>query len=308
MTALEQTLEDYLRIRRAMGYKLVRDGKLLAQFIVFLNDRAPRVTTELALTWAQLPCSQNPAWASNRLTVVRGFATYLHTIDPASEVPPTGMLASGKRRATPFIYSDDEIAALIDAATILNSPLRRATYQTLIALLAVTGMRIGEVISLDRGDVDAKHAVLNVRNGKFGKSREIPLHPTTVRALTNYQRGRDDWLPSPLTHAVFISPAGTRLLQHNVGATFRQLVSHAGLSARSASCRPRPHDLRHTFAVRAIIDAYQSGCDVQARLALLATYLGHADPAATYWYLSATPELMALAGERLERYLHRGER
>jgi len=308
MTALDQALADYLRIRRAMGYKLIRDGKLLEQFLAFLDDRgARRITTELALAWAQLPSGPNPSWPANRLTVVRGFAVYLQTLDPASEVPPSRLLAAGQRRATPYLYSDEEIAALIAAASILRYPLRTETYQTLIALLAATGMRIGEAINLDRADIDTAHGLLTVRAGKFGKSREIPLHPSTVRGLADYQRRRDRWLPSPSTPAVFISPAGTRLLYHNASTTFCKLVRHAGLTPRSASCRPRLHDLRHTFAVRTITDAYASGEDVGARLALLCTYLGHIDPAATYWYLSAAPELMTLAGERLERHLQGGQ-
>jgi integrase len=304
MTAFEQALGDYLRIRRAMGYRLVRDGKLLAQFIAFLGDQgASTITTELALQWAQLPSGKNPAWPANRLTVVRRFAIYLQTINPSTQVPPTGLLPSGQRRATPYLYSDAEITALITAAQILSSPLRIATYQTLIALLSVSGMRIGEAINLDRQDLDTRHGVLTIRNTKFGKSREIPLHPSTTQALATYQRRRDGWLPEPSTPAVFISPAGTRLLHHNVGWTFGKLVRHAGLTPRSASCRPRVHDIRHTMAVRTIIDAYTSGQDVQAQLARLCTYLGHLDPGATYWYLSAAPELMALAGERLERHL-----
>jgi integrase len=250
MSALDQALADYLRIRRAMGYKLVRDGKLLAQFIGFLNDRdTPRVTTELALEWAQLPRSGNPSWAANRLTVVRGFAKYLQTIDPASEVPPTGLLAAGQRRATPYLYSDADITALIEATSILRSPLRAATYGTLIALLAVSGMRIGEAINLDRGDIDSAHGVVTVRNAKHGKTREIALHPSTVRALDGYQHDLDRWLRSPSTQAVFISPAGTRLVYHNVSWTFSKLARHAGLSARSGSCRPRLHEYADVFVM-----------------------------------------------------------
>jgi integrase/recombinase XerD len=304
MSALGQALADYLTMRRAMGYKLVRDGKLLAQFVAYLDDLgADTVTTELALTWATLPAGGSASWWANRLTIVRGFAAYLHTLDPTAEVPPARLLPAGSRRATPYLYSDDQIAALIAAAGTLRFALRTATYRTLLGLLAVTGMRVGEAIRLDRDDIDHKHGLLLVRDGKFGKSRELPLHPSTSRALRDYERTRDRLCPSPSTPALLVSTAGTRLLYYNVDWTFLKLVRRAGLRPRSASCRPRLHDLRHTFAVRTILDAYRSGGDVHARLALLATYLGHVDPAKTYWYLSAAPELMALAGQRLERHL-----
>jgi len=218
-------------------------------------------------------------------------------------VPAAELLPGRPRRATPYLYSDVEIAALIAAADTLRFPLRVATYKTLIGLLAVTGMRVGEAIRLDRDDLDLAHELLVVRDGKFGKSRELPLQPSTIRALRDYLRLRDRLHPAPSAPALLISPAGTRLLYCNVHATFRQLRRRAGLQPRSASCRPRIHDLRHTFAVRTLLDAYRSEADVQARLPLLSTYLGHVDPGATYWYLSAAPELLALAGERLERHL-----
>jgi integrase/recombinase XerD len=176
----------------------------------------------------------------------------------------------------------------------------------LIALLAVTGMRVGEAISLDCGDFDAVNGLLIIRNGKFGKSRALPLHPSTVTALGEYL-GRDDRpCRPPNTPALFISTAGTRLLYTNVQPTFHQLVRQAGLKPRSASCRPRLHDMRHAFAVHTILDGYRDGGDPEGRLALLSAYLGHVDPGKTYWYLSAAPELLELAGERLERHLGGG--
>ncbi len=189
------------------------------------------------------------------------------------------------------------------AAGTLRSPLRAATYQTLIGLLAVTGLRVGEAIRLDRDDIDWNQGLLIVRNSKFGKSREIPLHETAVRALRDYSRERDQLYRAPSVPAVFISTAGTRLLYCNVNWTFLRLVHRAGLKPRSGSCRPRLHDLRHSFAVRTLLEAHQSGSDVKVRLSLLSTYLGHVDPAATYWYLSAAPELLALAGHRLDDHL-----
>lgn len=189
------------------------------------------------------------------------------------------------------------------AATALPSSLRVLTYQTLITLLAVTGMRIGEAIRLDRTDCDLGAGVLTVRLSKFGKSRELPLHASTVDALRSYLRRRDQLFPQPKALSLFITTAGTRLMYCGVHWTWLRLVHTAGLSPRSSQCRPRIHDLRHSFAVRTIIDAYRADVNVAARLPLLSTYLGHVDPANTYWYLSAAPELLGLAGQRLERLL-----
>jgi integrase len=201
------------------------------------------------------------------------------------------------------LYSDAEITALIAAADTLPTPLRRATFGALIGLLAVTGIRVGEAIALDRGDVDLAAGRLTVRFGKFGKARELVLHPSSVEALRRYQRLRDRRAPRTGTSALFVSLAGTRLLYCNVHYAFHRLVRLAGLTPRSASCRPRIHDLRHSFAVRAMLDAYAAGQDGQARLTLLSTWLGHVHPGSTYWYLSASPELMAVAGQRLEHHL-----
>jgi integrase len=173
----------------------------------------------------------------------------------------------------------------------------------LIGLLAVTGIRVGEAIALDRGDVDLAAGRLVVRYGKFGKTRELDLHPTTVDALRRYQRVRDRLAPVTGTSALLVSTAGTRLIYCNVHHAFHRLVGLAGLAPRSGSCRPRIHDLRHSFAVAAMLDAYAAGEDGQTRLTLLSTWLGHVHPASTYWYLSASPELMALAGQRLESHL-----
>jgi integrase len=303
MSPLRQALAGYLAVRRSLGYKLERPEKLLGQFISWLEDAgAATVTTEHALAWATLP-GGDAYWHAYRLSVVRGFAAYLHTIDPSAQVPPAGLIPAQPHRATPYLYSGDEIAALIAAAAGLRFPLRVATYQTLIGLLAVTGMRVGEAIRLDRGDLDFADRVVTVRESKFGKTRLLPLHQSTAEALGGYLRLRDQLHPEPATAAVFISPAGTRLLYCNVHATWKLLAASAGLAPRSGACRPRIHDLRHSFAVASLLDAYAAGQDGQARLALLSTYLGHADPRHTYWYLSAAPELLALAGRRLDDHL-----
>lgn len=305
---LRPVLADYLALRRALGYRLARPEKLLNQFLTYLEAAGHDVVTvNDALEWAQLPSNGGSNWWGYRLSAVRGFATHLHGLDPAHEVPPSELLPQRPRRATPYLYSAQEIAALMAAASSLRTPLRRATMTTLIGLLAVTGMRVGEAIAADRTDLNLDAGRLLVRYGKFGKARELWLHPSTVTALKHYQRLRDHCAPPTGTAALFVSTAGTRLLYCNVHNTFHRLVKHAGLAPRSASCRPRIHDLRHSFAVNAMIDAYATGQDGQTRLTLLSTWLGHVTPASTYWYLSASPELMAEAGLRLEAHLNRDQ-
>ena len=232
-----------------------------------------------------------------------GFVTYLHGLDPAHEVPASDLLPQRPVRANPYLYSDAEIAALIAATGSLRTPLRQATFATLIGLLAVTGIRVGEAIGLNRGDVDLRAGLLLIRHGKFDKARELVLHSTTVDALRRYQRIRDRNAPPTETPALLVSTAGSRLLYCNLHHTFHRLVCLAGLGPRSALCRPRIHDLRHSFAVRAMLDAYAAGQDGQLRLTLLSTWLGHVHPGSTYWYLSASPDLMAVAGQRLEAHL-----
>lgn len=307
MSALRQALVDYLAVRRALGYQLKRTEKLLAQFVTYLEDRGEkRVSTETALAWATLPRSAHPSWTYGRLCVVRGFAAHVRTIDPATEIPPADLLPRQRCRATPYLYSDEDVAALMTAAATLRSPHRVATYRTLIGLLVVSGMRVGEAIGLNRGDFDSVNGLLIVRNGKFGKSRELPLHPSAVEAVRSYLQRRDRPPAAASTPALFVSTAGTRLLLGKVESTFHQLVCRGGLKPRSASCRPRLHDHRHSFAVRTVLDGYRDDGDPGARLALLSTYLGHVEPRDTYWYLSAAPELLALAAGRLERHLGGG--
>jgi integrase len=302
---LSKALADYLALRRALGYRLVRPEKLLGQFLNYLHDAGlDVVTVDAALDWAQLPArGQGSSWWAYRLSVVRGFATYLHGLDPAHEVPATDLLPTRPQRAVPYLYSQSQVAALIAATGSLRNCLRQGTFATLIGLLAVTGMRIGEAIALDRGDVDLKGGLLLIRHGKFDKTRELALHPSTVVALSEYQQLRDQAVTVTETPAFFVSMAGTRLLYCNVHHTFHRLVARAGLEPRSVPCRPRIHDLRHTFAVEAMQHAYAAGEDGQTRLTLLSTWLGHVHPGSTYWYLSASPELMALAGQRLEAHL-----
>jgi integrase len=304
---LRDALEDYLLLRRALGFKLASAARLLGQFVSYLEARGTStVTTSDALAWATLPAGASPAWQAIRLGAVRGFAAYLHGTDPSVQVPPAGLIRRGDDRATPYLYSDAEISALITAAAGLRPRVRAATYQTLISLLAVSGIRIGEAIGLDRGDLDERSGLLVVRDAKFGKSRLVPLHPSTTAALTRYAALRDEHHPRPASPALFLSAAGTRLLHSNIGLTFTQLARQAGLTRRSASCRPRVHDIRHSFAVATVLGWYASGADVAAMMPRLSTYLGHTDPKHTFWYLSAAPELMALAGKKLDAHLAGG--
>lgn len=302
-SVLARHLSDYLAMRRALGFKLERPGALMAQFVDYLDEAgAAVITIDAALAWAARPEGASRYWWSRRLAAARLFAKYMASIDPATEVPPADLLASPILRATPFIYSPADIAALMAAARDSTSvPLIAATYATLIGLLAVTGMRVGEAISLDRDDVDLDEGVLEVRQGKFGKSRELVLHPSTVTAMRDYAALRDRAARPWRTPAWFVSSRGSRLIYKNVHYRFHQLTRAAGLAPQSPACRPRIHDLRHTFAVTTVLGWYRSGADVQARLPLLSTYLGHVDPGSTYWYLTATPELMQAVSRRLEQ-------
>jgi len=303
MSDLRSALGDYLTMRRGLGFTLAREEKLLTQFLAYLDQRgAAGLTLDDAVAWATAPAGASPAWLAKRMSVVRGFAGYLRTLDPSVQVPPAGLVPGRRRRAVPYLYSDADTAALLAAARGLRYPMVTATYETLFGLLAVTGMRIGEAIRLDDDDFDAENGLLTVRASKQGRSRQLPLHPTTVAALRAYRRDRDAFRPRPVSSALFVSIEGTRLLIADAGATFRRLAGRAGLTPRSSACRPRPHDLRHSLAVATLLGWYRDGGDVAARLPLLSAYLGHADPKSTYWYLEAAPELLAEAAHRLEAH------
>jgi integrase len=306
---LLEALDDYLRLRRAMGYSLARAEKLLRQFIEFLTagDHLT-ITVEDTLAWVKLPAGASPSWVGFRMTVARGFLTYLHTLDPDVRVPPAGLLPGTTRRSVPYLYSDADIGVLLAQAQRLRTSLRVSTISTLICLLSVTGLRVGEAIGLDDDDLDPVTGLLLVRQAKGGRHRLVPLHPSTVAALSSYQHQRDTTFGprhgDPRTNvqeqALLVSSVGTRLGYENVSWTFTKLVRRGGLTARAGSRNPCLHDLRHTFAVHTLLDWYRDGGDIPARLPLLSTYLGHAEPAHTYWYLQAAPELMAEAAVRLE--------
>lgn len=302
MSPLRDALADYLRIRRRLGFEMPQDGRLLEGFVAFCEQAgAERITTELALAWARTPVHAHPHSWARRLGVVRGFARHVATIDPSSEVPSTDLLPGHRPRLAPYIYTDAQIAALMAAAGKLSPPLRAARHQTLIGLLAVTGMRPGEALALDRRDVDLGRGVLHVRAGKQNKQREVPVHQSTIHALRGYARLRDTHCPKPATPAFFLSATGRRMARGELNRTFTQLVREVGLDGCGARARPRPYDLRHALAVRTLLEWHHAGENVDRRMPLLSTYLGHTDPASTYWYLEAVPELLELISRRLQQ-------
>lgn len=298
MSELHQHLEDYLRLRRALGFKLAFPGQVLPSLIGYLETAsAATVTAELAIAWAGLPRGVLPITWAHRLGAARGFARYLKTINPATEVPPAGVWPSVTPRPQPWIWAEADIRRLLAATRALRPPLRAATYQTLLGLLAATGMRLGEAIALDRADTDLDDGLLTIRDAKFGRSRLVPLHPTVTSALRSYAACRDRLCSSPATTRFFVSTVGTPLRTSLVDHTFAQLTTALGL--RTPARRPRVHDLRHSFAVRQLLQWHRSGADPNTRMPVLSAYLGHVSPAGTYWYLTAVPELMELAAARL---------
>ena len=294
--------EEYLQLRQALGHELAEAARLLPRFVAHLDAAgATTITIEAALTWALQPdVGADSKVRARRMTVARAFARHMAGLDPDTQIPPPGLVPYRHRWRPPFIYTGCDIQALMSQTTAtIPTPARAATYQTVIGLLAATGMRIGEALRLDRGDVDWDEQVITIRASKFTKSRELPLTPSTTQALAAYARERDRSLPRPRERTFFVSTIGTAVIYSDFGATFRALVRDSGVG-RDASARPRIHDLRHTFAVRTMIDWYRAGENVNTLLPRLSTYLGHRDPGCTYWYLSAAPELLALAAGRLE--------
>jgi integrase len=303
VTGLRRAAEDYLGMRRTLGFKLTTQGAQLMSFVGYCESAgSDRITSELALQWATTTRSRSrhDAYLARRLMTVRIFARHYQTLDPDSEIPPEDALPHHKCRIAPYLYSSQEITALLDAAARLRPPLRAATWQTLIGLLAVTGMRKSEACRLDDGHLDLDHATLVVLDSKFGKSRRLFLHPSAVAALRDYRQRRDQWCPHRAEPSFFVSIRGTRLDAENLSATFNALVEAAGITTLARHRRPRLHDLRHSFTVAALIEFYHDGGDVQSRLPILSTWLGHVDPKSTYWYLQQVPQLLALAADRLE--------
>jgi integrase/recombinase XerD len=288
MSAWAGRAEEYLRIRRMLGHELAEAARLLPRFVAYLDHvGAEVITVEAALAWAQQPQARPGGKVQAvRMTVARGFARHMAGIDPRTQVPPLGLLPYRKRWRPPFIYSDADIQALMaQVPRVVRSPLRAATYQTLIGLLAATGMWVGEALRLQCGQIDWAEGVLTVHATKFGKSREVPLAPSTVQALAAYAQARDQQFPRPKTSAFLVSTAGTPVAYPHFGAAFRRIVQASGVGAGSP-VRPRVHDIRHSFAVHTLAGWYRAGEDVSALLPRLSTYLGHRDPVSTYWYYS----------------------
>ena len=298
MSDLRQAVADYLAIRHALGFQLRGYDRLLGDLVDELQAAGEStLTTELAVAWATEPAGAQPFRWKARLSVARGFALYLQTIDPATQVPPSNLLAYRRARPTPYLYSGAEIDALLDATDTLTPALRAATYRALLGLLAVTGMRVGEAIALDRDDVDLRERRLAIRKAKHS-ARQLPLHPSTAKALDAYARRRDRSAQHPRRAASSSRPASTNLICECVRETFIKLRRTAGLE-QAARRSPRIHDLRHRFAVQTLLDWHRAGDDVAARLPLLSAWLGHRHPASTYYYLQAAPELLALTAQRL---------
>lgn len=303
MSSLGEALNEYLAIRRALGFELREVAGCLRTFVTFLEtNSATHITTELALGWATRPGASQPSTWAWRLGMVRRFAAWLSAAEPRTEIPPAGLLPYRYQRKRPHIFSDEEIEQILGLAAQLPSEkgLRAHTYATLFGLLAVSGMRVNEAVKLDSLDVDLGHGILTVRRTKFGKSRHVPVHPSTVAALQQYADSRDRIIAKPV-QAFFVSERGTRITDCMARYTFARLSQQLGLrsAAKGHGRGPRLHDMRHRFAARTLIHWYRSGLDVERELPKLATYLGHVHINETYWYLEAVPELLQLATERV---------
>ncbi len=305
MNTLREAVGEYLDMRRGLGFKLHDAGKLLLKFVTFLEQhRASSITSELALTWAQQPSTAQPAEWGRRLSIVRVFARHRRATDPGTEIPPDGLLPFRPKRARPYLYSNQEIKALLRAALALPSRggLRPWTYHCLFGLLSVSGLRLGEVRNLELPDVDLRAAVLTIRGAKFGKSRLVPLHASTRDVLADYLRRRHQrWATRPVSSYVFVSNRGNRLDGGEIHRTFYALSRQIGLRGPSDRHGPRLHDLRHRFAGMTLLRWYRSGKDPERHLPILSAYLGHVHVSDTFWYLSAWPELMQEAMSRLDR-------
>jgi integrase len=301
MNPLKKAVKDYLKMRRALGYKLLKESSRLLNFIAFLQARGmDHITIPLALEWAKQNSQAQPSDWTQRLTCVRGFARYWKAVDPRTEIPPWGLLPYRYRRARPYLYSKQEVRRLLQGAGKLEG-LRGQMYRCLFGLLAVTGLRISEALNLRPEEVDLKQGLLVIAGAKFGKSRFVPLHPSTQKVLAEYARERDRVFEGNLPH-FFVSQRGHRLDGAEVRRTFYKLSRQIGLRGPQASHGPRLHDFRHRFALEILLGWYRSGREVERLLPVLSTYLGHVHVSDTYWYLTACPELMGLAVKRVEHY------
>ena len=304
MKPLREAIEDYLALRRSLGFKLRQTAAGLTEFAAFMEQRAaPYITTALALEWAMQPVDNQPSGWAQRLGFVRVFARPWSASDPRTEIPPAGLLPFRARRARPYLYSEQEIQRLLAAAKTLapSGGLRPRTYHCLFGLLAVSGLRISEALALERQDVELTQGLLTIRQTKFNKTRLIPLHGSTREVLVDYAARRDRSAPDPASPCFLLNDQGRRLEASAVRRTFYELSRQIGLRGPDDHRGPRLHDFRHRFALNTLIAWYRAGEDIERRLPVLSTYLGHAHVADTYWYLSVHPELRGLATRRLEQ-------
>jgi integrase len=307
MNTLRQAVQEYLSLRRGLGFKLQEAGKQLLDFVTFMEQqRASYVTQALALAWAQQPTNVQPAHWAQRLSVVRGFARHRSATDSRTQIPAPGLLPFRPKRARPYLYSDDEIRSLLRAALDMpcryeRGELRPWTYHCLFGLLSVSGLRLGEARNLELQDVDLEAALLTIRGAKFGKSRLVPLHASTCNVLADYIARRNrHWRARPVSSYLFVSSRGNRLDSADIHRTFYALSRQIGLRGLADSHGPRLHDMRHRFATNTLVRWYRSNQDPERRLPILSAYLGHVHVADTQWYLSGSPELMREAMRRLE--------
>jgi integrase/recombinase XerD len=305
MTPLRVAMQQYLTLRRHLGFKLSEAGKALPQFVSFMEQHhATAITSKLALEWAQQSSTTQPTEWARRLSFARGFARHRSAVDPRTEIPPDGLLPYRPKRVRPYIYSAKEIQSLLRAALKLPSGegLRPWTYYCLFGLLSVTGLRLGEARNLELRDVDLRAGVLTIRGAKNGKSRLVPLHRSTCRVLADYLARREQvWAGRPVSSYLSVSKRGNRLDLSKIHRTFYALSRQIGLRGPTDSHGPRLHDMRHRFAVMALLRWYRAGDDAERRLPILSAYLGHVHVSDTFWYLSAWPALMREAMARLER-------
>jgi len=298
-------VEDYLYIRRQLGFALKIQGHQLLRFGRFAddNEHCGPITLDLAVQWARSNAPRPITWAS-RIEVLRPFAKYRAQFDPTTEIPPPRLFGLVRRRLVPHIYSTQEVQSLLDAAAQLPPAggLRPATYETLFGLLAATGLRISEALRLTLEDVDLEAGIITVRETKYCKSRLVPLHLTTTEALQRYARLRNVKIPAPSSDDFFLSDGGRRMLQDTVQHRFRRLCDQLHWRSRGGHPAPRIHDLRHSFITHCILRWYQQGINLDKEILALSTYVGHAEVTYTYWYVTGVPELMAIATRRFEKY------
>ena len=305
MNTLRTLLEDYLAMRRALGFKLRTEGIGLTAFVSYVEAAAiHHLPNDLSLSWARLPELVQSVQQARRLGFVRGFARYCSAIDARTQVPPPDLIPATRVRRPPHFFSDTDIEQLLHATLALPpvDGLRRWTFHCLFGLLSVSGLRIGEAMALTFEDVDLQDAILTIRSTKFGKSRLVPMHSSTVAVLAEYMRRRQALHSARPADRLFINERGAPLSHDQSIDTFQRLLEKIGVTPQRNGRRPHLHDLRHRFAMKTIVQWYRQGQDAERQLPVLSAYLGHTEPRDTYWYLSACPELMGLARERLERH------